>query len=59
MCAYKTSQYETWTPVTIANLATQNEEMVTFASSGDPPQYSRHQGAPRRTGKKKKLAKLE
>ena len=56
MCADKTSQFETWSPVTIANLVTQIVEVVTFASSGDPPQYSRHQGALRRTGKKKKLA---
>ena len=44
--------------MTNANIVTQIEEVVTFASSSDPPQYSRHQGALRRTGEKMKLAKL-
>ena len=55
MCAYKTSQYETWSPVTIANLVTQIVEVVTFASSSDPPRYSRHQGALHRTRRKESL----
>ena len=35
--------------MTIANLVTQIEEVVTFASSSDPPRCSRHPGALRKT----------
>ena len=49
---------ETWSPLAIAYLVTETEEVVTFASSSDPPQYSRHQGALRRTREKMKLEKL-
>ena len=55
---WPTNKPETWSPLTTANLVTEIEKVVTFASSSDPPQCSRHQGALRRTGEKNETCKI-